>query len=359
VDRLRPDDDPGGSIDGPVTTRGVSLAALLAALGRPSWWLLALAGFLVRGGVLLFLVAIVSLPSPLVISNLVAPLVPAYLGRVDPALLVVIGLGVTFAIGCLVAGSWIGAMTEIALVRDARDAMADEGLRSRPPVRAGRLLSIRVAAAHLLAHVPTALALAVGAVRIVNVAYVELTSPFEVTTPLVLRVIAGAAAPIAAIVVVWLVCEILGGLAARRMILDGASLLAGIRGSARDLIRRPTGTLVPALATTLVLAIDLAALLGAITVVWSQVRDRLAGSLADGVAVTLALLAFGGTWVGALALTGLIDAWRSAAMTFEAERAVVASTVRTGSDPDPGGTFGASAGRRPGDWSTGDGSGSL
>jgi hypothetical protein len=237
--------------------------------------------------------------------------------------------------------------------------MADEGLRSRPPVRAGRLLSIRVAAAHLLAHVPTALALAVGAVRIVNVAYVELTSPFEVTTPLVLRVIAGAAAPIAAIVVVWLVCEILGGLAARRMILDGASLLAGIRGSARDLIRRPTGTLVPALATTLVLAIDLAALLGAITVVWSQVRDRLAGSLADGVAVTLALLAFGGTWVGALALTGLIDAWRSAAMTFEAERAVVASTVRTGSDPDPGGTFGASAGRRPGDWSTGDGSGSL
>jgi hypothetical protein len=100
-------------------------------------------------------------------------------------------------------------------------------------------------------------------------------------------------------------------------------------------------------------------LLGAIAVVWSQVRDRLAGSLADGTAVTLALLAFGGTWVGALALTGLIDAWRSAAMTFEAERAVVAGAVRTGSDPDPGGTFGASAGRRPGDWSTGDGGGSL
>jgi hypothetical protein len=343
-----------------VTTRGVTLAALLAALGRPSWWLLALAGFLVRGGVLLFILAIVSLPSPLVISNLVAPmLVPAVLGRVDAGTLLPVILGVVFLATWLIGGGWIAAVTEIVLVRDARDAMADEGLRIRPPVRAGRLLSIRVAAAHLLAHVPTALVLAIGAVRIVNVLYVELTSPFEVTTPLVIRVVAGAAAPITAIVVVWVICEILGGLAARRIVLEGASLVGGLRGGVGDLIRRPAGTLLPALATTLVLAIDLAALLGAIAVVWSQVRERLAGSLADGAAVTVALLAFGGTWVGALALTGLIDAWRSAGMTFEAERAVVAGAVRTGSDPDPGGTIGASAGRRPGDWSTGNRGGSL
>jgi hypothetical protein len=343
-----------------VTTRGVTLAALLSALGRPSWWLLALAGFLVRGGVLLFILAIVSLPSPLVISNLVAPmLVPAVLGRVDAGTLLPVILGVVFLATWMIGGGWIAAVTEIVLIRDARDAMVDEGLRVRSPVPAGHLLSVRVAAAHLLAHVPTALALVIGAVRIVNVLYVELTSPFEVATPLVLRVIAGAAAPIAAIVVVWLICEILGGLAARRIVLDGASLLGGLRGGGADLVRRPAGALLPALVTTLVLAIDLAALLGAIAVVWSQVRERLAGSLADGAAVTLALLAFGGTWVGALALTGLIDAWRSAAMTFETERAVVAGAVRTGSDPDPGGTIGASAGRRPGDWSTGDGGGSL
>jgi len=343
-----------------VTSRGVTLAALLAALGRPSWWLLALAGFLVRGGVLLFVLAIVSLPSPLVISNLVAPmLVPAVLGRVDVGTLLPIILGVALVAIWLIGGAWIAAATEVVLIRDAHEAMIDEGLAVRPPPPAGRLLTARVATAHLIAHVPTALTLAIGAVRIVNVAYLELTSPFEVTTPLVLRVIAGAAAPIGAIVVVWLFGEIVGGLAARRIVLDGASLLGGLRRGVGDLIRRPAGTLLPALTTTLVLAVDLAALLGVIAFVWSQVRERLAASSVDAPGVTVALLAFGGTWIGALALTGLIDAWRSAAMTFEFERAVVAGAVRTGSDPDPGGTIGASAGRRPGDWSTGDGGGSL
>jgi hypothetical protein len=343
-----------------VTTRGVTLAALLAALGRPSWWLLALAGFLVRGGLLLFVLAIVSLPSPLVVSNIVAPLlVPVVLGQVDAGTLVLAGLGVVVIAAWLIGGGWVAAATEIALIRDGRETMIDEGLTVRPRVAAGRLLAVRVAAAHLLAHVPTVVALGFGTVRIVNVAYVELTSPFEVATPLVLRVITGAAAPIGAIVVVWLIGEIAGGLAARRIVLDGASLLGGLRRGFGDLVRRPVGTLVPALATTLVLAIDVAALLAAVAFVWSQVRAILVGSLADGLAVTLALLAFGGTWVGALALTGLIDAWRGAAMTFEAERAIVAGAVRTGPGPDQGGTIGASAGRRPGDWSTGDGGGSL
>ena len=338
----------------------MTLAALLAALGRPSWWLLALAGFLVRGGVLLFVLAIVSLPSPLVISNIVAPmLVPAVLGQVDVGTLLPIILGVAFIAIWLIGGAWIAAATEVVLIRDAHDAMLDEGLAVRPPRPAGPMLKARVATAHLLAHVPTAFMLAIGAVRIVNVAYIELTSPFEVTTPLVLRVIAGAAAPIGAIVVVWLIGEIVGGLAVRRIVLDGAPLLGGLRRGVADLVRRPAGAFLPALTTTLVLAVDLAALLGAIAFVWSQVRERLAGSLFDATGVTVALLAFGGTWIGALALTGLIDAWRSAAMTFEFERAVVAGAVRTGSDPDPGGTIGASAGRRPGDWSTGDGGGSL
>ena len=69
-----------------MTTRGATLAALLAALSRPSWWILALAGFLVRGGILLFLVAIVTLPSPLALSNEVGPIITRlYLGDLDPS----------------------------------------------------------------------------------------------------------------------------------------------------------------------------------------------------------------------------------------------------------------------------------
>jgi hypothetical protein len=343
-----------------VTTRGVTLAALLAAIGRPSWWLLALAGFLVRGGVLLFVLAIVALPSPLVVSNIVAPLVvPLALGQIDDGTLALIEVGVGSVVIWLIGGGLVAAAIEIALIRDGREAMVEEGLAVQAPPRPGRLLTSRVALAHLLVHVPTALVIGIGSVRIANVAYIELTNPSEVVTPLLLRVIAGAAAPVGAIVVIWLLGEIVGGLAARRLVLAGSSLLGSLRGAVGDLVRRPAGALLPALGTTLVLAVDLSALLVATAFVWSQVRESLIVSLIDPLTLTVTLLAFGGTWVGALALTGLIDAWRSAAMTFEAERAVVAGAVRTGSDPDPGGTFGASTGRRPGDWSTGDEGGSL
>src|SRR6476660_768593 len=101
-----------------MTTRGATLAALLAALGRPSWWILALAGFLVRGGILLFVVAIVTLPSPLALSNVLGPIVtPLYLGRIEPTTLTLIGIGVLGAIAWILAGGWFAAATEVALVR--------------------------------------------------------------------------------------------------------------------------------------------------------------------------------------------------------------------------------------------------
>jgi len=346
-----------------VTTRGVTLAALLAALSRPSWWLLALAGFLVRGGVLLFVVAIVMLPSPLVLSNVLEPvIVPIDLGGanlVNVAPLLAAG-GVLIA-GLLV-GSWIGAATEVALIREARLAMADDGMTARPAIDGqpgGQRLTGRVATTHLLAHLPTALALGLGSIRVVSVAYLELTSPFEVATPLVVRVVLGAAGPIAAVVLVWLFGEIVGGIAARRIVLDDEPVLGGLRTAVRDLVRRPFSVALPALTTTLVLAVDLAAVLAIVAFAWAEVRDRLLESTIDGAALIVALLAFVATWIAALALTGLIAAWRSAAMSFEAERAGAERRHETAAAPDPGGTIGASPGRRPGDWSTGDRGGSL
>ena len=69
-----------------MTTRGGTLVALFASLGRPSWWLLAIAGFLVRGGIVVFFVAIVTLPSPLALANVLEPIItPLYLGAMTPA----------------------------------------------------------------------------------------------------------------------------------------------------------------------------------------------------------------------------------------------------------------------------------
>src|SRR5260221_9934781 len=62
-----------------MTWRGSLVGALLATLGRPRWWLLALAGFLVRGGVLVVLLPIVAPPT---VAGLMSFLAPTVLGDV-------------------------------------------------------------------------------------------------------------------------------------------------------------------------------------------------------------------------------------------------------------------------------------
>lgn len=311
------------------TTRGVTLAALMAALARPAWWLLALAGFLVRGGIVLFLVAVVTLPSPLALSNVLAPIVtPIYLGRMDASTAALILTAVAAAVAWFLGGTWIAAATEVVLVRDARATALDEGLpvASRPDP--GGLLVTRAAAAHLLALIPLAITVALGSIAIVNVAYRELVNPSD-PGPIVFRVLAGAPLPVAAIIAVWVLGEIVGGGAVRRIVLLGDSVLGAVGGAALDLVRRPVGALVAPLVTVVVLALDLTAVLIVVAIVWSDLRDRLVDPLADPVASALTLLTFAGAWCLALAVTGLVAAWRSVAMSFETDRSAAPRTAST------------------------------
>jgi len=350
-----------------VTNRGGTFAALLAALARPSWWVLALAGFLVRGGIAIFVLAIVTLPSPLALANVLEPIVtPLYLGRVAPVTLALVVTGVASLVAWLVLGSWLAAVTEVALIQDARQAALDEALPVGAPPAAGRRLASRAAAAHLVALIPAAFAFGIGSIQVVGVAYRELINPTD-ASPIVLRVVAGAAASLTAIVVLWVLGEIVGGMAVRRIVIAGQPVLGAIAGAAADLVRRPAGGLVAPLATTALLAVDLAAALTVVTIVWSEVRTVLARPGDGPVAVGLALIGFGAAWCLALLVTGLIDAWRSTAMTFDAARRmavaaggpIVGSGGESRSGRSEGGTIGASTLRRPGDWSADDRGGSL
>ena len=319
----------------PATTRGVTLAALLAALGRPTWWVLALAGFLIRGGIVLFLLAIVTVPSPLALSNILAPIVtPLYFGRLEPATATLIASALALAVGWLMLGTWFAAATEVVLARDARAVAADEGLPIGPGTSHGRLLITRVMAAHLVALVPAAVVAGLGSIAIGDVVYSELVNPSG-TGPIVLRVLAGATVPCAAIAIAWLLGEIVGGHAARRVVLQDESVLGAIGRGALDLVRHPLGHLVAPLVTIVVLALDLAAVLLTVSTVWSDVRDRLVRPFDDVLATSLGLATFAAAWLLALVVTGLIASWRSVAMTFEEERAAAAA------EPE-GGTFGAS-----------------
>jgi hypothetical protein len=321
---------------GPATTRGVTLTALMTALGRPDWWILALAGFLVRGGIVLFLLAIVSLPSPLAMSIALGPIItPLYLGQVLPEAIALIAAAVGAAVAWLVAGSWFAAATEVVLVRDARAAAIEDGLPVSAARGRGRLLITRSAAAHLLAHVPTLVGAALASTAIVDVLYRELVNPSS-DAPLVPRVIGGATGPIGAVLALWLVGELVGGLAVRRVV-RGEGLFAAVARAAGDVVRHPV-SLLASLGTVLVLALDLAATLLVVTIVWTDMRDRLVQPLDDPLATGLGLATFVGAWGLALVVTGLIAAWRSAAMTYEAERVAARSAARLPSGaaiPDP------------------------
>lgn len=343
-------------------SRGAALlASLLVTLDRPTWWVLALAGFLARGGLVLFVLPIVILPTPLGLANDVDPIVKrVYGGNVDSeitALGVVSGL---VAVGWLLVGGWIAAATEVALVRGAGEAAREEGLaidgpsaehpsgpgETGPGPVAGWRLAPRVLVARLLAHLPLSLAIALGAVRVVAVAYVELTRPAEVVTPLVLRIVAGAAGPLALIVAVWFIGELVGGLAARRIVRADAGASSAVVAAARDVVRHPRSTALSALATAAVLAAVLAVDLVAAGVAWTQLRGVLATSPLDGPALAVSLGTFVGIWLSGLALTGLLAAWRSTAMTFEVARLGVAEGRQARGpalDEDlTAGTFGAS-----------------
>lgn len=343
-----------------MTGRAAIGTAFLAALVRPSWWLIALAGWLVRGGIVLGLLPIVAIPSTLAIANVVAPLiVPVVFGRfTDIAPLV--GLGAAFAAAWLAAAGWLGAVADVALVRAAPAAAAEEGLPiPEAALRHGWRAAGAVFAVRSAAHLPLAVALALGAVRVVDVLYLELTRPFEVVTPLVLRVAVGAAVPLGLIVVAWFVGETVGGLASRRIVLEGRPAGAALRGAYRDLLERPVSTLAGPVLTTAGLLLVAGLTLGGAALTWGRLRVALLEPRIDPLDVVLALGSFVIVWLAALALIGLLAAWRSAAASFEAIRQVAAERRRAAQGPIDDGTFGAGPGRRPGDWSVDDGGGSL
>jgi hypothetical protein len=357
----------------------VFFASLLVSLGRPSWWLLALAGFLARGGILLAILPIVNLPSPLVLSNLVAPVVvPLALGHIDGGVLAAIAVVVGGLLAGLMVGGLVGAATDLTLIRDGLAAARGEGVTRRAAgdvedANAGVTLRReergevglvgRIFAVRLLAHLPFGVVLVIGTVGIVQVAYAELTRPANVDTPLVLRVVAAAAWPIAAIVIAWFGGELAGGIAARRIVLAGEGVRAALAGAAAALVRQPRSTVAPAVVLTVLLAVILGGTLGGARVAWLRADGALTDPRIDAIALVVALATLVVSWLAALVLLGVVTAARSAALTFEAVRIdteglrVAASSGESGNAI--GGTFGASTHHRPGDRPLGDDGGSL
>lgn len=289
------------------------MSAVLSTLERPAGWAIALAGFLARGGVIVFLLPIVTIPTPAGIQARLSPLlVPFAFGEVAPGFVLLVAGLASVALAWIVVGGLVGAWSEVQLVRDA-------AAQQEPPVSTsagGPRVVLEVLAARLLAHVPLGAALAWGAARIVDVTYAELTTPFEVVTPLAVRIVAAAPDAVAAVVGTWLLGEAAGGLAAREIIVDRRDPLAAVVTGWFRIVRRPVSALATIGSTSLALVVTIAPGLVAAGAAWSWVRTVLfdAGNPAE-LAVPLAV--FVALWLGALALTGFGAALRSNAWTIE------------------------------------------
>ena len=318
------------------------MAALRVTLGTPATWPLALATFLVRGGIVLVLLPVVVLPTTVGLGTLFGPtLLSVAFGSIPVQVIVAAGAVGVVALAWVVVGGWLAAALEAEGARIvARDeAVVERGGAAAPPgaeaATSPRGVATRILIARLIACVPLAVVLALGSIRLVFVTYRELSSPLDVSTPITLRVLRGSPEVVVAVLLAWMLAEIVGAIAARRITLGEAQIRDALAGAVAVLVRAPLSTLarfvIPALAL-LVILVPVAVGAGS---AWEVVGSVL-GDAAEPLPTLLTVVAFVGLWVVGLVLIAVVCAWRAAVWT-------VAEVARKG-------TFGGSTDRRPGHW---------
>ena len=290
------------------------VASLTSALDRPRWWALALAGFLLRGGLLVFLVPIVILPTPAGLANAIAPTLVGFVfgSPSDSFIALVVGFAVSITLW-LILGGLLAAWIEVGLVSEVAEIVVPGLTAAARSGLAWRALLVRLAS-----HLPLAIALAWGVARLVDAIYTELITSGNVVVPIVVRVALRIPEVIVLTLLAWLAGEAAGGLAVRHLVLDvppsaGRALARGWR----DLAVRPT-SLATLLATSLVVLLVGAPAAAAAGFAWERVRIALSGS--PEIVAALSIGSFVSIWLAGLALVSAAVAWRSAAWTLEAAR---------------------------------------
>ncbi len=323
----------GAAVPPPSWLRGMIAATRLAG-ERPALWVLALSAFLARGGILLLAAPIVALPSFVALATFVGPTSVTPAGPTPRFVLMAAG-AVAIALAAIVAGTVIAAAAETALYRATIEPGPGDGdgvmAALRPVARPGAGTDpgaargiVRVAVIRLTLLLPVAGAIAASLPAYISAGYRELSLPSDLGVPLWARVVAGAPAATAAIVATWLACEVVGGLAARRVVLAGDGAVRALAAAAVDLARTPAtslATLLTGLAGSIV-ALGLALLATAVIGSWAEAAVLGGPALPELILVALALAV---TWLALLAVAAAAAAWRAALWTAQSARRIAVS----------------------------------
>ena len=290
-------------------------SAVVATLSRPSSWAVCLAGFLARGGILLFVLPLVRLPTTASLANQVVPVLqPSVFGTFTSGFVQFVAVLVAGFLGWLIVGGLIGAWAEVTAIRQA---LADEELGGwdSVPLVAGRSLLLRVMAARILAHLPLVAWFIAIIPAMFLATYAELTNPGEVISHLFLRTLAHVPVQAALLVVAWWLGEAAGGLAVRRIVADGAPVLRAVAAGWTDLGRHAVASGLTLLVTTIGLGLAVVPALLAASFGWRFVRLSLLEERS--VEVVISVAAFVLIWMGGLVIAAAAAAWRSHAWTAE------------------------------------------
>jgi hypothetical protein len=305
----------------------------------PDTIVVALAGFLSRGGVLLLLVPGAVLPSVIGIAGAVGVEAFAIDGRptawlFEAATIVSVAVALWLLLAFL-----LGSLVDVWLI-DASLERAGHTTRSPRPLPELRVL-LDMAAIRSICLVPLVAAIVWAGSRIYTVVYAELTTPSDLATTLVLRVIQGAADAILVVGLAWLASEVVGAMAVRRLVLLDRGIWRSIGGALVQIASRPVSSAATVVvsfgASVMALALAVAAIATTFDLCRVAARNeqpirvvvgRLAtpGDLRPAVFI-LTAVALGLAWVAALALSGVASAWRSAAFTAETATAVSATRM--------------------------------
>jgi hypothetical protein len=299
--------------------------------------LVAVTGFLVRGGIVVLALPAVVLPSVIGLAQITGVRAISIAGQPTPWLIEVALLAVLGVAAWLVAAGVVGALVDVWLVEMALDTTGSTRGRLAVP---GRPLILRLVAIRAACAVPLAVALAWAAERFFQATYNELVTPTDLAQPLPLRVALAAADAVAVVTVVWLATETIAAIAVRRQILAGGGIWRSLAGAALQVVRRPLSTL---LTTVLSYGAGVAATVAALFATatafdWCRIAARNASPIAVrlgvgdlGTALDLrpailvfATIALALAWAVALGLSAVTSAWRSAAFSHEVADALAA-----------------------------------
>jgi hypothetical protein len=313
----------------------------------------ALAGFLLRGGIVPLALPSVALPSVIGLAGATGVSAFAIDGRPTPWFYEMAAIAAALVAVWLIVALLIGSMIDVWLIEASGRGEPHASGEPRPLPDTRVLIDMMGIRAMCLA--PLALALAWASGQIYTAAYSELTLPTNLAAPLPLRVVENAIGAVAIVALVWLATEVVGAVSVRRLVLFDTGILRSLGEGIGQLILRPVSS-----AATICLSYGIsivaagAALLATATAFnWCLIAARNQQSIP----VTIGLGSFGTTrdarglvfvgaatalalaWMAALGISGLASAWRSAALTNEtADARYESETSRSETELGPSGS---------------------